>query len=385
MKKLIALALTAILALTLMAAAFADTVTIAVPNDPTNEGRALLLLQSAGVLTLKEGVGLEATKGDIASTKDGLEIELTEVEAALVPEIRQDVDYAIINNNFALQAGLQPAEDSLLIEDADSPYVNVVSVKEGNENTDAAKALAAALKSQKVVDFINNTYGGAAVATVTDITDGYDATVDYDALKGTTISIAATPVPHVEVLAVAAEILGEIQNFYIIVPHWDTVLHTLNGFNCAAIGFALVDLLNRSEQFTFKLSPLFLALTAFCFSMTVGVCWEFVEYTADHISTADMQKDVVIDHFSSVTLDETRQNNPVVVSDISDVIVVHKDGSQEALGVGGYLDVGLNDTMKDLFVNLIGAVVFSIIGFFYVRSRGQGKFAARFIPRIKRE
>ncbi len=183
----------------------------------------------------------------------------------------------------------------------------------------------------------------------------------------------------------AAEILGEIQNFYIIVPHWDTVLHTLNGFNCAAIGFALVDLLNRSEQFTFKLSPLFLALTAFCFSMTVGVCWEFVEYTADHISKADMQKDVVIDHFSSVTLDETRQNNPVVVSDISDVIVVHKDGSQEALGVGGYLDVGLNDTMKDLFVNLIGAVVFSIIGFFYVRSRGQGKFAARFIPRIKRE
>jgi len=209
MKKLIALALTAILALTLTAAAFADTVTIAVPNDPTNEGRALLLLQSAGVLTLKEGVGLEATKGDIASTKDGLEIELTEVEAALVPEIRQDVDYAIINNNFALQAGLQPAEDSLLIEDADSPYVNVVSVKEGNENTDAAKALAAALKSQKVVDFINNTYGGAAVATVTDITDGYDATVDYDALKGTTISIAATPVPHVEVLAVAAEILAE--------------------------------------------------------------------------------------------------------------------------------------------------------------------------------
>jgi len=208
MKKLIALVLALSLALSL-AAALADTVTIAVPNDPTNEGRALLLLQTAGVLTLKEGVGLEATKADIASTKDGLVIELTEVEAALVPEIRTDVDYAIINNNYALQAGLNPVADSLLIEDADSPYVNVVSVKEGNEATDAAKALAAALQSQKVVDFINETYAGAAVATVTDITDGFDATVDYDALKGATISVAATPVPHVEVLKIAAEILAE--------------------------------------------------------------------------------------------------------------------------------------------------------------------------------
>ncbi len=183
----------------------------------------------------------------------------------------------------------------------------------------------------------------------------------------------------------AAEILGEIQNFYIIVPHWDTVLHTLNGFNCAAIGFALVDLLNRSEQFSFKLSPLFLAIVAFCFSMTVGVCWEFIEYTADHVAKTDMQKDFVVDRFRSVTLDETRQNVPILVSDISDVIVVHGDGSQEALGVGGYLDIGINDTMKDLFVNLIGAVVFSIIGFFYVKSRGQKKFAAQFIPKVKTE
>ena len=206
MKKLIALVLALALTLTLTAA-FADTITIAVPNDPTNEGRALLLLQSAGVLTLKEGAGLEATKADIESSV--VQIELTEVEAALVPEIRQDVDYAIINNNYALQAGLNPVADSLLIESADSPYVNVVSVKDGNQDTDQAKALAAALKSQKVVDFINETYAGAAVATVTDITDGYDPTVDYDALKDTTISIAATPVPHVEVLKIAAEILAE--------------------------------------------------------------------------------------------------------------------------------------------------------------------------------
>lgn len=206
MKKLIALVIA--LALTLaLTAALADTITIAVPNDPTNEGRALLLLQSQGVLTLKEGAGLEATKGDIATSV--VDIELVEVEAALVPEIKQDVDYAIINNNYALQAGLNPVTDSLLIESADSPYVNVVSVKEGNEDSDAAKALAAALQSQKVVDFINETYAGAAVATVENITDGFDATVDYEALKGTTISIAATPVPHVEVLKVAAEILAE--------------------------------------------------------------------------------------------------------------------------------------------------------------------------------
>jgi len=208
MKKLIALVLTFVFALSLTAA-LADVVTIAVPNDPTNEGRALLLLQTAGVLKLKEGAGLEATKADIESTVEGLEIELTEVEAALVPEIKGDVDYAIINNNYALQAGLNPVKDSLLIEDADSPYVNVVSVKEGNENTPEAKALAAALTSQQVIDFIKTTYaGGEVVPTIGEPTDGYDPEVDYDALKGTTISVAGTPVPHVEVLKVAAEILA---------------------------------------------------------------------------------------------------------------------------------------------------------------------------------
>lgn len=181
----------------------------------------------------------------------------------------------------------------------------------------------------------------------------------------------------------AAEILGEINNFYVRVPHWDTILHTLNGFNCAAIGFALVDMLNRSEQFSIKLSPLFLAIVAFCFSMTVGVMWEFLEYSFDQLFTIDMQKDTVVDHFASVTLDDTKQNIGVVVSDIADVIVVHGDGSRQALNVGGYLDIGIHDTMKDLFVNLIGAVVFSIIGFFYVKKRGQGKFASKFIPKVK--
>ena len=206
MKKLLAIVLTFVLTLSL-ASALADAVTIAVPNDPTNEGRALLLLQSAGVLTLKEGAGLEATKSDIESSK--VEIELYEVEASTVPSVLADVDFAIINNNYALDAGINPVADSLLIEDAESPYVNVVSVKEGNENTPEAKALAAALQSQKVVDFINNTYGGSAVATVAEPTDGFDAEVDYEALKGAVITVAATPVPHEEVLKIAAEILAE--------------------------------------------------------------------------------------------------------------------------------------------------------------------------------
>ena len=209
MKKIIALVVALVLTLSLTAA-FADKISIAVPNDPTNEGRALLLLQSNGVLTLKEGAGLEATKLDIDTT--AVEIDLIEVEASILPEykLNKDVDYVIINNNFALQAGLNPVSDSLLIEAADSPYVNVVSVKSGNENTDAAKALAAAVTSQQVVDYVSEKYNGSAVATIENPTNGYDETVDYEALNGTTISIAATPVPHVEILKdVVAGILAE--------------------------------------------------------------------------------------------------------------------------------------------------------------------------------
>ena len=180
----------------------------------------------------------------------------------------------------------------------------------------------------------------------------------------------------------AAEILGEINSFYIRVPNWDTMLHTLNGFLCAAIGFALVDLLNRSDRFSFKLSPAYLALVAFCFSMTVGVLWEFFEYTGDTFLGFDMQKDTVIHAINTVELDPTRSNKVVALTDITDVILVHGDGTQTALGLGGYLDVGLNDTMKDLLVNFVGAVVFSIIGFFYVKQEGKGSFAARFIPRV---
>lgn len=181
----------------------------------------------------------------------------------------------------------------------------------------------------------------------------------------------------------AAEILGEISSFYINVPHWDTMLHTINGFLCAAVGFALVDLFNRDERFTFKLSPLFLAVVAFCFSMTIGVLWEFFEFSADHFFATDMQKDTIVRQINTVELDETRTNKVVKIKNIDDVIIVHSDGTEESLGLGGYLDIGIIDTMKDLFVNFIGAVVFSIFGFIYVKTRGKGKIASSFIPRVE--
>jgi len=181
----------------------------------------------------------------------------------------------------------------------------------------------------------------------------------------------------------AAEILGEINSFYVRVPNWDTMLHTLNGFLCAAIGFALVDMLNRSDVFSFKLSPLYLAIVAFCFSMTVGVMWEFFEYGVDCLLGLDMQKDAVVTSIHSVMLDPNNSNKTVAIRDIHHAIAVHSDGTQTIIPVSGYLDIGLHDTMKDLIVNFIGAVVFSIIGFFYVKQKGKGRFAARFIPRVK--
>ena len=156
----------------------------------------------------------------------------------------------------------------------------------------------------------------------------------------------------------AAEILGEIQAYYIEFPFWDTMLHTMNGFLCAAIGFSLVDILNRSDRFTFSLSPVYLAVVAFCFSMTVGVVWEFFEWAMDSFFFLDMQKDTVVNAVSSVMLDPAGGNTPTQIRGITDVIVVLEDGTQRALGLGGYLDIGINDTMKDLFVNFIGAVVF---------------------------
>ena len=183
----------------------------------------------------------------------------------------------------------------------------------------------------------------------------------------------------------AAEILGEIGAYYVTFPYWDTVLHTLNGFLCAAIGFSLVDILNRSSSERFNLSPLYMAIAAFCFSMTVGVLWEFFECTMDQLFFLDMQKDTVVSAIGSIMLDAPGGNHPVVIKNITDVIIVQADGTQTALGLGGYLDIGLLDTMEDLFVNFIGALTFSIIGYFYVQSRGKNKFAKRFIPVVNQE
>ena len=179
---------------------------IAVPNDTTNEARALLLLQDNGLITLKDGAGITATVQDI--TDNPHNIKFQEVEAAQLPSILQDVDYAVINSNYALDANLNPVKDALLTEGSSSAYSNIVAVKEGNEQTDKTKALVAALESQQVADFIASEYDGAVVSTVDNPGDGYDASVDYAALEGQEITVAASPTPHAEILAIAKDILA---------------------------------------------------------------------------------------------------------------------------------------------------------------------------------
>ena len=177
----------------------------------------------------------------------------------------------------------------------------------------------------------------------------------------------------------SAEILGEIHNFYGHIPAWDTILHTLNGFLCAGIGFSLVDLLNENSK-KIKLSPIYVAIVAFCFSMTVGVCWEFFEYSADKIVKTDMQTDVLVQEISTVYLDPNKENKTVLLKDIGKTIIYDKNNNEIAVIDNGYLDIGINDTMKDLLVNFVGAVVYSILGYFYIKNRDKYKFASNFIP-----
>jgi D-methionine transport system substrate-binding protein len=188
-------------------AASGGAITIAVPNDTTNEARALLLLQDMGYITLDPDAGITATVADITDNPYG--IEFSEVEAAQVPNVLKDVDFGIINANYALEAGIDPSADALQLEGSSSPYGNILVVKEGNEDTDWAKALAAALTSQQVADFIADKYNGAVISIVENPTDGFDPDLDYDALAGTTITVAASPTPHAEILAVAKDILAE--------------------------------------------------------------------------------------------------------------------------------------------------------------------------------
>lgn len=175
----------------------------------------------------------------------------------------------------------------------------------------------------------------------------------------------------------SAEILGEIRSYYLQFPYWDTMLHTINGFLMAAIGFSLIDILNRSERVALNLAPIFVGLFAFCFSMTVGVLWEFFEFSMDQLAGMDMQKDTIVSTIHSVSLNPEGANVPVTVQ-VESLVV-----NGQEWDLGGYLDIGIIDTMKDLLVNFIGAVVFSIIGIFYIKGRGKGTFVRRFIPTLK--
>ncbi len=183
----------------------------------------------------------------------------------------------------------------------------------------------------------------------------------------------------------SAEILGEIQNFYGVFTHWDTMLHTLNGFLCAAVGLSLIDILNNTETIQFNLTPAFVGLVAFCFSMTIGVLWEFCEFTMDQYFALDMQKDRLVQKISSVELNKDKKNTPVIVDNISKTELFNQNNDKLMTIEGGYLEVGLIDTMKDLFVNFVGAISFCILGSLYIKNRDDYKFASRFIPKKKRQ
>ena len=210
MKKILSVLLIVLIAVAVLsgcASKTSDSVTIGIPNDTTNEARALLLLQDKVYIKLKDGAGITATVTDIAENPHN--ITFREIEAAQLPNSLKDLDYAVINSNYALPANLNPVKDALLTENSTSAYSNILAVKEGQQNTDKVKALVAALESKKVADFIAQEYDGAVISVVENPGDGYDSSVDYDALKGTTVSVAASPTPHAEVLAVAKEILAE--------------------------------------------------------------------------------------------------------------------------------------------------------------------------------
>jgi D-methionine transport system substrate-binding protein len=225
LKKIVTLVLVAVLAFTALTGLTAcgkHTITIAVPSDTTNEARALLLLESLGYIKLAEDAGITATVTDIV--ENPYNIEFTEVEAAAVPSILPDVDYAIINSNYAIGADLNPVEDSLAIEGSASAYSNILVVKEGNENDPAIQALVAALESKAVADYITETYAGAVVSVVENPGTGYSDSIDYAALKGTEISVAASPTPHAEILAIAADILAEKDITLKVVEYGDYIL-----------------------------------------------------------------------------------------------------------------------------------------------------------------
>lgn len=178
----------------------------------------------------------------------------------------------------------------------------------------------------------------------------------------------------------AAEILGEINNFYGTIPHWDTMLHTINGFLATAVGFSLIDLLNKNSK-SFNLSPFYLCLVAFFFSMTIGVLWEFFEYSCDKFLLFDTQKDTIVDTISSVMINPDGKNKAIVLKNIKSTVIYDIDGNILQVIDGGYLDIGINDTMKDLIVNFVGAIVFCFIGYFALTRDKNNTFIDNFVPK----
>ena len=177
----------------------------------------------------------------------------------------------------------------------------------------------------------------------------------------------------------AAEILGEINNFYGAIPYWDTILHTLNGFLCASVGFSLVYLLNERSK-SVHLSPVFVALVSFCFSMTIGIAWEFFEFGMDQVFHLDMQKDTIVNEIHTVTLDPEQSNQVVSIEDISKTLILSENGLHST-AIDGYLDIGLKDTMMDLVVNCIGAFIYSVFGYLYIVNHEKYGLAGKFLTR----
>ena len=233
-----------------------------------------------------------------------------------------------------------------------------------------------------IIQFFNKNYNDVFLCVLTLILFTIPEFVD----KKLNIELPNTLEVIILLFIYSAEILGEIRRYYLSFKHWDTMLHTINGFLMAAIGFSMIDILNRTEKIKFVLSPVFVAVVAFCFSMTIGVLWEFFEFGMDTMTATDMQKDYLYTTVSTVYLNPENENVPVVIKDIKKTVIDGTvDGkSREVTIDGGYLDIGIHDTMKDLIVNFIGALTFSILGLFYIKNRGKDSFLSQFIPKRKR-
>lgn len=233
-----------------------------------------------------------------------------------------------------------------------------------------------------IIQFFNKNYNDVFLCVLTLILFTIPEFVD----KKLNIELPNTLEVIILLFIYSAEILGEIRGYYLSLKHWDTMLHTINGFLMAAIGFSMIDILNRTEKIKFVLSPVFVAVVAFCFSMTIGVLWEFFEFGMDTMTATDMQKDYLYTTVSTVYLNPENENVPVVIKDIKKTVIDGTvDGkSREVTIDGGYLDIGIHDTMKDLIVNFIGALTFSILGLFYIKNRGKDSFLSQFIPKRKR-